>query len=113
MYTVYKHTLPDGRCYIGCTGDSTAERWRNGKGYKRQPLFYDEIQRVGWDNIQHEILGQYEYKRQALHKEARFIRKAGAKSLNVKCKSAAYYQHRDKWRRKQIRLYHEAQAMNN
>lgn len=55
-WTVYKHTAPNGKSYIGITCLPLSERWRNdGSGYKRQP-FYHAIQKYGWDNISHEIL---------------------------------------------------------
>ena len=41
--------------YIGLTGCKPYERWQNGKGYKGQ-VFYNAIQKYGWDNIKHEII---------------------------------------------------------
>ena len=57
MYTVYKHTAPGGKVYIGITGRSTAQRWRNdGSGYKQNKHFYRAIQLYGWENIKHEVI---------------------------------------------------------
>ena len=53
---VYKHTCPNGKVYIGITSKSTRERWRNGKGYAKNPLFYKAINKYGWENIKHEIV---------------------------------------------------------
>lgn len=30
MYTVYKHTTPSGKVYIGITGQKPERRWQNG-----------------------------------------------------------------------------------
>jgi len=38
------------------TGTSTTQRWRDGDGYKRCPLFYRAIKKYGWDNFSHEVL---------------------------------------------------------
>lgn len=54
-YTVYKHTCPNGKVYIGITCQKPHRRWNNGNGYKDQ-IFYRAIQKYGWNNIKHEIL---------------------------------------------------------
>ena len=42
-YTVYKHTSPSGKVYIGITCCPVEKRWgKNGSKYKTQP-FYDSI----------------------------------------------------------------------
>ena len=33
-YTVYKFTFSDGKIYIGQTGETLENRWKNGEGYK-------------------------------------------------------------------------------
>lgn len=55
-YTVYKHTAPNGKIYIGMTGRELASRWCNGKGYKRNKHFDQAIKKYGWENIKHEIV---------------------------------------------------------
>ena len=56
-YKVYKHTLPDGRAYIGFTGcDNPNSRWRSGWGYSENKPFFEAIIEYGWKNIDHEIL---------------------------------------------------------
>lgn len=55
MYSVYKHTTPSGKVYIGVTGKDPKYRWHNGNGYRGQ-LFDKAIKKYGWDNIQHEII---------------------------------------------------------
>ena len=56
MYTVYKHTTPDNKVYIGITARSVKERWRNGKGYPHSEYFNKAINEFGWENIKHEVL---------------------------------------------------------
>lgn len=56
-FCVYKHTTPNGKCYIGITGQNPLKRWQNGNGYKGQ-VFYYAIEKYGWDNICHEIISQ-------------------------------------------------------
>lgn len=56
-YTVYKHTSPSGKVYIGITKRKPEYRWNRGKGYRKdQLLFYRAIKKYGWDNFTHEIL---------------------------------------------------------
>lgn len=57
-YTVYKHTSPSGKVYIGITSRKPEYRWNKGKGYreKDQQCFYRAIKKYGWENIKHEIL---------------------------------------------------------
>jgi len=56
-YFVYKHTVPNGKVYIGITCCTDVElRWYNGFGYSKNELFYADIKKFGWNNITHEIL---------------------------------------------------------
>lgn len=57
-YTVYVHICPDETRYFGCTCQVPKKRWaKNGNGYKyRRQLFYNAIQKFGWENIRHEII---------------------------------------------------------
>ena len=56
LYTVYKHTSPSGKIYIGITCQKPEQRWKNGKRYEACKAFYRAIQKYGWKNIKHEIL---------------------------------------------------------
>lgn len=56
MFTVYKHTFPDKKVYIGQTAQNPKKRWKCGFGYINNDLFFRAIVKYGWDNIQHEIL---------------------------------------------------------
>ena len=56
-YKVYVHiNKANGKRYYGFTGGEVEKRWKNGKGYKKQPYFYNDILLYGWDNFTHEIL---------------------------------------------------------
>ena len=56
-YTVYKHTSPEGKIYVGCTGMKAERRWGlNGRGYKFSSSMHSDIQKFGWDNFEHDIL---------------------------------------------------------
>lgn len=55
-YTVYKHTSPSGKVYIGITRQNVKKRWQNGNGYAHSEHFKNAILKYGWNNIKHEIL---------------------------------------------------------
>ena len=55
-YTVYMHVSPSGKKYVGITGDSPKNRWDSGHGYRRNPHFWNAIQKYGWNNFEHLIL---------------------------------------------------------
>lgn len=56
-YTLYRHTFPNGKVYIGITGQDPIVRWgKDGSRYKENGLMWNAIQKYGWDNIKHEIL---------------------------------------------------------
>lgn len=55
-YSVYKHTSPSGKVYIGITSVKVEDRWKNGKHYKPCVLFQKAIDKYGWDNLKHEVL---------------------------------------------------------
>lgn len=65
MYSVYKHTCPDGKVYIGITNQEPEKRWLNGFGYQRQHRFFSAIVKFGWDNILHEVIAQVESQQEA------------------------------------------------
>ena len=72
-YSVYKHTFPNGKVYIGITKQNPLQRWKNGTGYKGQPVMYNAILKYGWNNIKHEILFTGLHKEEAEEKEIEFI----------------------------------------
>ena len=72
-YTVYKHTSPSGKVYIGITSIEPIKRWKNGRNYKTSPLFFNAILKYGWTNIEHEILYSGLSKSEAEEKEKELI----------------------------------------
>lgn len=82
-YSVYKHTLPDGKVYIGITSAPPEERWNNGFGYEQQPEFFREVVRYGWDNIKHEVLATCLSEKDARNMEKDLIEREGNNVLNT------------------------------
>lgn len=74
-YTVYKHTCPNGKIYIGITRRNPVERWDRGYGYMHNRRFFQAIKKYGWDNIKHEILYSYLTSNEASEKEKELIKK--------------------------------------
>lgn len=73
-YCVYKHISPCGKIYIGTTKQIPQLRWgKNGNGYKKQPAFYNDILKYGWENIRHEILETELTKNEAENMERYYI----------------------------------------
>ena len=56
-WSVYMHTSPSGKRYIGITCQDVAKRWGSvGQGYTRCKYFYRTITKYGWDSITHEVV---------------------------------------------------------
>lgn len=72
-YTVYKHTSPSGKVYIGITSKRPEKRWDNGRGYKHSPHLRAAIEKYGWDAFQHDILAEGLTKEAACAMEIRLI----------------------------------------
>lgn len=73
MYTVYKHTSPSGKVYIGITSKKPPRRWSNGRGYINNDYFTKAIQKYGWSSFTHEILFENLSKEEAESKEIELI----------------------------------------
>lgn len=74
MYKIYKHTMPDGKCYIGQTAlEKPYDRWQYGGGYRLNKRFYEDILQVGWNNMTHEILEEVATKEEATDRERYYI----------------------------------------
>lgn len=74
-YTVYCHTNKvNGKRYVGITCQTPEKRWRNGNGYQGQ-IFYNAIQKYGWEEFGHEILFTGLTKEEAEQKEIELIAK--------------------------------------
>lgn len=72
-YSVYMHTSPNGKVYIGITCQNPEQRWRNGKGYEHNEYFSRAIQKYGWESIEHTILFDGLSKDEACAKEIELI----------------------------------------
>lgn len=75
MYTIYCHIFPNGKRYIGLTKTSLQTRWDNGRSYKTCPLVNRAIDKYGWENICHEVLGTAPTKEKAEEMERMYIAK--------------------------------------
>ena len=75
IWSVYKHTSPSGKVYIGIAKD-VKHRWRNnGSGYKGSTRIWCAIQKYGWDNFRHEILAKNLTRQEACDMEVALIKK--------------------------------------
>lgn len=71
-WSVYKHTCPNGKVYIGATSQLPRVRWNYGRGYKNTS-FYAPICEYGWNNILHEIIATDLTEEQAYDLEKKLI----------------------------------------
>ena len=55
IYSVYVHTAPNGKVYVGMTSRPPRVRWNYGHGYRCSP-FYEAVREYGWNNISHEVV---------------------------------------------------------
>lgn len=56
LYSVYVHTAPNGKKYVGITSREPEQRWKHGRGYSQNKHFASAINKYGWDNINHKIV---------------------------------------------------------
>lgn len=68
-YSVYVHTVPDGRRYVGVTAGDPKKRWNYGSGYNGNQEFYKVIREVGWGSIRHEVVATGLSQKEALDLE--------------------------------------------
>ena len=75
MYTVYQHrNLSNGKSYIGMTSQEPKKRWEYGWGYQNNSQMWSDIKESDWNtDWQHNILGKFEDKQEALNLEEMFI----------------------------------------
>ena len=81
IWTVYVHIVPKtiteydyDKYYVGITSKSVEKRWVKGLGYQGQ-IFYDVIQKYGWDNIEHYIIAEHLTQNEAESLEIKLIDK--------------------------------------
>ena len=73
-YSVYKLTDPDGKCYIGYTGQGLAMRFRKGYSPRRGCPIGLAIRKYGKDSIRKEVLASGLTRAEAERLEDHFIR---------------------------------------
>ena len=75
-YTVDQHrNLKNGKSYIGMTSLEPKKRWRSGWGYQNNSKMWSDIKESDWNSDwEHNIIGQFEDKDEALNVEEMFIR---------------------------------------
>ena len=75
LWSVYIHTSPSNKVYIGIAKD-VKHRWRNqGSGYKGSNRIYYAIKKYGWDNFKHEIVATNLTREEACEMEIELINK--------------------------------------
>lgn len=81
-WLLYVHTNKiNNKKYVGITSMATKQRWANGSGYKGQ-VFYNAIQKYGWDNFDHEIIVEGLTESEAYYWERLYIKGLNSKSPN-------------------------------
>ena len=86
IWKVYAHIVPKeisqyehDKYYIGITSQALSRRWKcNGCGYKRQQIFWNAIQKYGWDNIKHILISDNLTHSEACEMEIKLIQKYNA-----------------------------------
>lgn len=72
-WSVYKHTSPTNKVYIGITSKAPKDRWMSGYGYRKNDHFNKAIKKYGWNNIRHEVLFTNLTQNEAEEKEKELI----------------------------------------
>ncbi len=73
-YSVYIHTFPNGKKYVGVTCLPVNARWCNGKGYDNHKKMNEAIKEFGWENVKHEIIFSGLTQTEASEKERELIK---------------------------------------
>lgn len=73
-YSVYVHTFPNDKKYVGVTCLPVNARWCNGKGYDNHTKMSQAIKEFGWENVKHEILFERLTQTEASEKEKELIK---------------------------------------
>lgn len=75
LWSVYRHTSPSNKVYIGIAKD-VKHRWRgDGSGYKGSNRIYYAIKKYGWDNFKHDIIATNLTREEACEMEIDLINK--------------------------------------
>lgn len=104
MYTVYQHkNLKNGKSYIGMTSREPKYRWNNGNGYKNNSKMWKDIQNSDWNkDWEHNIIGKFEDKQEALNAEEMFIWLFDStnEGYNTSTYDSSHYKRTEKTRKK-------------
>lgn len=73
IYSVYMHTSPSGKRYIGITKQKPKQRWGKGRNYKSNLYFTSAIEKYGWDSFTHEVLFEVDSLEKAKELEIKLI----------------------------------------
>lgn len=65
IYSVYKLTAPNGKCYIGMTKQEVERRWNSGHAYQHNIHLSNAISKYGWENFRKEVLFESDSKDEA------------------------------------------------
>lgn len=75
-HKVYLHLFPNGKRYYGYAHRELNTRFgKNGINYSYQPPIWNAIQKYGWENIEHILVGKYSTEKEAKAVETKMIRK--------------------------------------
>lgn len=117
MYSVYMHTSPDGKKYVGITMQNPKDRWANGKGYANNKHFARAIKKYGWGNFRHEILYNNLTESQASDIEKRLIAELNltdySVGYNIREGGISGYHHSAKTREKMKRNHKDFSGENH
>ena len=79
-YSVYKHTSPNGKIYIGITAIDPEKRWKQGYSHNRH--FSMAIKKYGWENISSEIIASNLTQKDACEMEISLIKEYNSTNRN-------------------------------
>lgn len=73
LFSVYVHKTPNGKVYVGITGQKPSTRWKNGKGYPQNKHFTNAVNLYGWDAMEHIVVADGLTKEEAAEMEKKLI----------------------------------------
>lgn len=80
IYYVYLLECPNGKKYVGMTGQEPKVRWKSGWGYQKHEAMWADIVEYGWRNWEKSILRECGSKAEALLWEQYWIEELGTRT---------------------------------